>query len=336
MYTKENCVSEFMRRLHIEDRMTTNPDKFNIALQNMYLDDFKYSQEIYSQYLNESVNLNHLFITIENSIQSRHPALIQFLLRALESNLIKDTIYLLPQIEVAIYNIVILEELTQRMYKDVLFMLEIKEHYLSKRENALQEKRNTFRYYLKTNKILGNLFEILKTLTMDHVYDQYIEFRLKKKLNNFDLFKKRLGLTLNIMEALFTDFFQGFFSSSYAALKLMVNQMQKIYLVENTNIIKQVFKKNWTNLYETWNMAFCTKNIKYLNFLYPKLLIPSVINAEEDDYLINRGLSLWITISVFFLKKMNKDEDDSELPNIKEIVKLWDKINLEYLKTIGF
>lgn len=336
MYTKENCISEVMRRLHIDQQMETYPEKFNIALKNMFLDDFKYSQEIYSRYLKESVNLNHLFKTIENSIKSKHPAFIQFLSQTLESDLIKDTIYLLPQIEVAIYNIIILEELTQRMYKDVSFMIEIKEHYLSKREYILHEKRNTFTYYLKINKTLGNWFEILKTITMDYVYDQYIEFRLKKELNAFDLFKKRLGLTLNISEALFTDLFQGFFSSSYVAFKLLLNQMQKIYIVGNTTIIKQVFRKNWTNLYETWNMAFCTKHMKYLNVLYPKLLIPSVIDSEEDDYLIYRGLSLWIVISVFFLKKVNKDNDDTKIINAKEIYGLWDKINLEYSKKIGF
>ena len=90
-----------------------------------------------------------------------------------------------------------------------------------------------------------------------------------------------------------------------------------------------LFNDEWTDLYQTWNLAFVTGNLTDLHIIYPKLLIPSVINASSDDYLFHRALSLWPTAN-FVLFNKSKGIESLAFAQQEELAQLWGQINVKY------
>lgn len=211
------------------------------------------------------------------------------------------------------------------MVNNLDLMQNIKSHYLKTRYKLLPQESSLWSTY----KAAGGVFETAKLLTMDKVFDQYYSFMTKVKLDNQDLKNKSFGLRTNILEATLTDTFKLNFSNAYAGKTLIANPIQNIY--KDKNLIKQVFSDGWSPLYETWNLAFVTANLNNLHIILPKLLIPSVIGASDDEYLFYRGLSLWITINLYLFHKIEKKENIDLPDKIKNpIVKIWGEINKKH------
>lgn len=111
---------------------------------------------------------------------------------------------------------------------------------MEKREAALgDEKEGTLAYYMALKNKGGSVFEIIKTLTMDKVFRQYIEFREKGDLDDKDLKAKNVGLKLNIAEAIITDLSLGNSANGEVGWKLWNSSMKDIYTTGENNFIKQ-------------------------------------------------------------------------------------------------
>ena len=87
-------------------------------------------------------------------------------------------------------------------------------------------------------------------------------------------------------------------------------------LVEDENYFPTfAFHQDWVSLYETWNMAFILGELNNLHYLFPKLLIPSVLNAKSENFLGARIIALWLSINnTLFLnfnnvEKIHEDKD---------------------------
>ena len=73
--------------------------------------------------------------------------------------------------------------------------------------------------------------------------------------------------------------------------------------------------QKWASDYLTWNLAFITGNQGDFDLLLPKLLIPSVISADPEQFMFRRVYSLWLSINFCLFrnlqgnsKKASKDQ----------------------------
>ncbi|MCF6356004.1 MAG: hypothetical protein L3J26_13045 [Candidatus Polarisedimenticolaceae bacterium] len=158
---------------------------------------------------------------------------------------------------------------------------------------------------------------------------------------------------INIYEAGIKDYEEGFKTNAMAAhaLSEWIKNTPPVATFDNRSVIPGnsrnafydsiagkennfpniTFSQEWASLYTTWNMAFVLGNINNLDILFPKLLIPSVINAESNDFLGTRIISLWLTINHALFRSYEKD--NSELPgpdNKAEMAEAWAEINKKY------
>ncbi|MBF0314209.1 MAG: hypothetical protein HQK52_12400 [Oligoflexia bacterium] len=140
-------------------------------------------------------------------------------------------------------------------------------------------------------------------------------------------------LILNILEAVGEDLLQGNRDNAHAGLVLATNPFSGTHLIEKTREYKHHFDPHWASLYETWNLAFITANIGDLRVLYPKLLIPSVINAAPEDYLYYRTLSLWLALKLYLYAKIKDQKEHREelkVPHSSELAQILGAINAKY------
>ncbi len=163
---------------------------------------------------------------------------------------------------------------------------------------------------------------------------------------------------INIYEAGIKDYEEGFKTNAMAAhaLSEWIKNNSPVATFDNKNIMPEnsadafydsiigkdnwfphvTFSQEWTSLYTTWNMAFILGNINNLDILFPKLLIPSVINAESNNFLGTRIISLWLSINHALFRSY--EEENSEVPgpdNKEEMAKAWAEINKKYAFDLG-
>ena len=100
-----------------------------------------------------------------------------------------------------------------------------------------------------------------------------------------------------------------------------------------TRLLKLDLSQDWVSRYETWNMCFITSNLDldFLPILYPKLLAPAVMNAESDDYIVVRGMGLWLSLNFYMFNKLTKTPS-ATLANKDSLAAKWGEINLKYAK----
>lgn len=76
-------------------------------------------------------------------------------------------------------------------------------------------------------------------------------------------------------------------------------------------------------------MAFVLGNLENLDLIFPKLLIPSIIDAKNSNFLGIRFISLWLTINFAIFRKYEKKEIIGPSDKI-EMAKAWGNINKKY------
>ena len=102
-------------------------------------------------------------------------------------------------------------------------------------------------------------------------------------------------------------------------------------LIDNKNIyVVNIFEQDWVSLYESWNLAFILSELDDLHILFPKLFIPSVINATDKNYMASRIITLWLSINTLLFKEFDQDKKVLGPKNKKEMAKVWGEINKKY------
>lgn len=328
----ENCLTEFMKKLNIDAQMMSSPQLIRDSVYYAYhLIGFKDAKESLKPYLTEPQDLSGFISQIKIGLLNNHPTVVEFVCQAIGSDLIPNyTLEETKRVQKAIHNMVVLNILVQKMIADSDFMLKIKDHYLSSRFKILPKDSSI----AETYKAAGGVFETAKLLTMDEVIDHYVKLRTKTITEN-DLRNKEFSLRLNILEATLTDRIKGNFKNAYAGRVLLKSHIQDLRNDPDKGVL-QYFAPNWTELYETWNLAFVVGNLDNLDLVLPKLLFPGIVNAKPEEYLFHRGLSLWITIQSYLLHNLKKRPPIQLESNLKdELVTLWGKVNKDFSKTLG-
>lgn len=179
----------------------------------------------------------------------------------------------------------------------------------------------------------------------------YLEYKLLSPIHKNEIAHINELVRINIYEAGVTEYKKGFKTNAISAHELseiLINNppvtifKNKPVIPENNtdlfynSIIKKdnlfptiKLSQNWVSLYTSWNMAFTLGNLNNLDMIFPKLLIPSIINAENENFLGARFISLWLSINHVIFRNYNKIEITG--PNNKtEMAKAWSKINKKY------
>ena len=90
----------------------------------------------------------------------------------------------------------------------------------------------------------------------------------------------------------------------------------------------------WTSLYLTWNMAFILGELNNLHYLFPKLLIPSLLCARSDQFLGVRIVSLWASINTALLLNFHRVEKVKGPARREEMATAWGAINRRYAEAL--
>ena len=180
----------------------------------------------------------------------------------------------------------------------------------------------------------------------------FLEYKLLSSNTKKEIIDITKILKINIYEAGITEYKNGFKLNALSAHALAENikiKTPKIKIInshifpENSaNKFYQTLKskknhfpslpisKKWMSLYETWNMNFLLGNSNNLDILFPKLFIPSTINAKNKNFMGARIISLWLTLNTIFFKKYEKKLQITNHKNKIEMAKAWEKINEKY------
>jgi len=179
----------------------------------------------------------------------------------------------------------------------------------------------------------------------------YIEYILLLPIHKKGLDQANKLLRINIYEAGITEYKNGFISNAICAHELnediIKNSPSNTFKVKNVipqnvnnSFYSSICKKNnlfpvfqlskqWISLYITWNMSFMLGNVNNLDIMLPKLIIPSIIAAEDENFLGARIISLWLSVNHYFYRKYDKGEN-VDIPNQIKMAKAWGNINKKY------
>ncbi len=132
----------------------------------------------------------------------------------------------------------------------------------------------------------------------------YVEYRLLSPIKQNHIQHINELVRINIYEAGITEYKNGFKSNALCAHTLCedlkINHPKTtfkrgIVIPENKNSFYKLYSKSslfptievsqeWASLYTAWNMAFVLGNLNDLDIIFPKLFIPSIIDAKAGIF----------------------------------------------------
>jgi hypothetical protein len=325
------CIDEAAAKLGIDLEMKSDVDLFRSVLEDdMKMADLGSLQATLQPHISESISLAPFLQKIRMGIATRHPAMGEFLCEAINNGLIAQVESGNPTITRAIHHTYLLELINQKMADEWEFMFEVNAHLMKKRQDMGISDEYLARFkdiYDSSN----GLFFAAKMVTMDWVFEKFKSTRERNVITEDELKGRQFRLVLNIMEAVFTERKNGFYDNALAGLALGMNPFSSASMPGKKRFIEYELPQIWVSLYESWNFAFITGNMKNMDIYYPKLLIPSVLLAESNHYIFYRGLALWPTLNFELFRKIEGGED-LETPNSQELTEKWGEINLKHAK----
>lgn len=207
-------------------------------------------------------------------------------------------------------------------------------------------------------------FKLRRELGSAHISKAYIKGLYKKGDISYLEYKLLLPgcrdnacycsdwLRINIYEAGITEYNNGFKANAFSAHVLSedvkkhcrregfksgdvlpdgdLSGFYQSILNRNNQFPSFSFKQEWVSLYLSWNMAFILGELNNLHFLFPKLLIPSVLNAKPENFLGARIISLWLSINSALFLKLEGSERLEGPSNRQEMATAWGEINRSY------
>ena len=163
-------------------------------------------------------------------------------------------------------------------------------------------------------------------------------------------------LRVNIYEAGITEYENGFSMNAMAAHVLAEHVAKHCHresflrrhvvpegptrdfyaaLEEDDNYVPVVdLSEEWKSLYLTWNMAFILGELNNLHYLFPKLLIPSVLCSSSENFLGTRIVSLWVSINSALLLHFHGVDTLTAPAHRREMAAAWGEINRRYAEAL--
>lgn len=156
----------------------------------------------------------------------------------------------------------------------------------------------------------------------------------------------RIGLSINITEAVLEDLNQENYDNANAGYELVLMDglldfskyaNEKRILVAPTSSMYRysAFPRNWSDLYNAWNLTFIG-NFKEAPYYAAKLLFPEVANYKDEPhkYLYPRLLGLWLHIH-YILYEATHGHDRTERTSSGKIIETNLGLSKTTLKKLG-
>ncbi|MCP3943308.1 MAG: hypothetical protein GY710_17735 [Desulfobacteraceae bacterium] len=325
------CFDLFMENLGIDMDMETNVDLLNDILRNdMFLDDFQPVQELLSYELTYEVSLWPMLERIRNGINNRHAPVREGLCALLQEELIPFDKKNDPVINRMIHHMFLLNKIVGEMAADTDFMIDILNHMYDKRREA-GVSDNFVKSLFDIYRLTGGVFEPIKTKTIDWALGDFVKFRTEGEISKKDSDSRRRGVIINVMEVVTADNLHGFEDNAVTGRALAINPPEHLIITGDNNAIEYVVNQEWMEVYQAWMLTFLTGNVPNLHLLYPKMIIPEVIDVDHHEYLFNRVLALGLTIDFILLAKAD-NRPDVEMPNAEAISQKLGEANVKHAK----
>lgn len=313
-----NCLDRAIVKWEIDMDMYSDPDIIMDIIKNdMFIDQMPGIEEVFGKKMYEPVWMKPMLETVRRAVLEKHPS-IELMLCKVEHLIAPH-----PSIHRMLHHMLLLEDLVKHMSDDYKFMEAIYNYF----RNLQKERGITSR---KTNE---GVFGTVKKATIETVMKNYVKVRANNNMSVIDTTSRVTSLKLNITEALMADASHHFFDNAKAARELIRTSPLNIKLVGEKREIKYVTDQRWVSLYESWNLVFVIGNLHYLHLLLPKLLIPSVIYADVDDYLFERVAALWLSMMFHLLAEHEGRPDMMIISNKNEIARIGGEINANLSRT---
>ncbi|HEY9843217.1 MAG TPA: hypothetical protein V6D23_22295 [Candidatus Obscuribacterales bacterium] len=372
-------VDTAIRQLGLSMEMQTDPKVMQEVLAGMKLLDFETSYPPMKAFLaaakSEPQPLGPLLTAIREGIVADHPAIVEFLDRAIQENWLTAS----DEIKTSAYTAFILEAMTAAMANNNGFAKEVQAHFLKKRAEYGIQTNSALDTFWKVYRATDSMFEAAKTVSVDPAITFY---RISRDRQGKPLSKEEVeqiyaggsltypekqilmpagdrpaadehnGLCINIYEAATTEFKQGYTDNAMSAHALcesttaephpqvfkkgavlpksLDNAFYRSLADKENSFPTTDFSQDWVSLYETWNMAFILSELDDLHILFPKLLIPSVLSANKENYLATRVMALWLSINTIMFRKLDHVEAVKGPAHKAEMAKAWGEINKKY------
>ena len=182
----------------------------------------------------------------------------------------------------------------------------------------------------KNNKYSDNFFVNLKRETLNICFKSSYLFNLLLDKNNmvFENFKFNLGIDINIMEAVITDIFNGYYDNAYLGLKLITSLPFSSNTLKDNNTI---IDKNWMDLYTSWNA----------NFIYTggpgKECFPGgnicLMNAQKYNKINKWGNNRLYTLYLTTVLEIFNEFKHEKVIN-KDFLDTWNKLNMKNISKL--
>jgi hypothetical protein len=333
---EKDSVDLLLDKLGISMDQTTDPELLKDILHNdMKLDDCPAVTKLVGAKLSNPESMKPMLETIRESIVTKQPELHEFISAALKENLIPAPDEAAQKIIIRSLNhTVLLDAITKGMADDYHVQEDVYKHLLNKRKE-MGIREDSFGSAYDIYKAMGNdLFFAAKAKTMDMCFNNQLEFRKEGHIPAWSMPLRQASLELNLAEAIVTDKVHGFSDNAKAGVSLARHIFSKAEVTGNNHFIDYNLKQDWDSLYESWNLAFMTGNMANPQILFPKLLIPQVLDAKPEEYLLNRSMALWMTINFDLFHKMEK-KPEVLIPGHEQIARRWGEINAQYGTSLG-
>jgi len=327
------CVIEFAHQLGLHKYTYTDVALLEeILSEDMYLADLESVQTLLMEDLTKKKPLQPMIAQIENSIKKKHPIISEFLCQALDQDLFPEVVE--PEdkdvIKRVVHHTYLLERITKEMVENTEFMVDISNHLLAKRE-VLGIPSDFMDFVITFYGITGQLFNPIKIKTMDWSFQEIADLRERGEITPEEILVRQNGLKFNILEACIAENINGGTDNAMAGIALAINPVETVRVVGDNKALEYVLSQDWIGLYQSWNLAFTLNNVEYLHLLIPKLLIPSVIDAEPNNYMFNRFLALWASANFQFFAEFQQ-KYDYNIPNANALWEIFSEINYSHAK----
>ncbi len=325
--TESDCVQNLMDNLQIDPSSAVDPNTLKQVLaQDMYLGDLEAVNQLFQAESDGQTSLSDLIQRTHGAVLNRHPAIYEFTCKLNQSGLIqKDSVDRL-QIKRTLHHSYALNKIIRNMIDDPKFMTAVYDHLLAKRKE-LGISEALVPSFFDIYRVSGDLFTPVKALSVDAVFSDYD--RIRNGTAEVETKSRARSLSINILEATLTDSFKGNTDNAMAGIAMIMNPAPSVYLKGDERKIGYAFNQEWTSLYETWNLSFITGHLPNLHILYPKLIIPEVMDASPEDYVFNRVLALGLSAN-FTILAQAQGKPTVNLPQATEIAKIWGAVNETY------
>ncbi|MCP4129592.1 MAG: hypothetical protein GY754_01125 [bacterium] len=325
------CFDVLLERLDIDANMESNVDLFNDILRNdMFLDDFQPVQELLSDELADETSLSPMIERIRNGIVNRHAPIGEGLCALIEEDIIPFDKKNDQIINRMVHHMFLLDKIVREMADDPDFMIDILAHMDDRRREA-GVSDNPLKSVYDIYRLTGGIFEPVKTKTIDWALSDFVKFRTEGEISEKDSNSRRRGVIINVMEVVTVDNLYGFEDNALTGRALAINPPERLIVTGDNNAIEYVVNEDWMEVYQAWMVTFLTGNVPNLHLLYPKMLIPEVIDVNHHEYLFNRVLALGLTID-FILLAQADGRPDLEMPGGKEISQRMGEVNVKYAR----